>query len=158
MNLLSKMKNKIENKDYRFQAITSEFHPVFGDRFGVTNKRTVLLTEDDDLMGLTKLVSQNGEPVKFHKDFDRYSKNKYKHKGNLDFEINGVKSGMIYELKRTGYLENDNSMYEVILVTDDYVFTKLLGYGGIIIHSHNEIERFKNMNEFNIKEKQLAMS
>ena len=141
----------VTDKDYRLQAIMGEIAPLFSDRFETTYKVNVLLTKDDKRLPYVNLETQNGEPIKFHKDFDGYGKNKTEHKGDLDFEVNGMKADMVFTIERTGYLENSLNLYRVIVVTDKYVYSEMLSTGGVIIHSHNEIKKFKEMDALVVK-------
>lgn len=154
MGFIANFRRKLNDKDYRYKAIVGEVTPVFADRFETTNKDNILLERTDDRVNFVNLITQNGEIVEFHKNFDGLladRKYKYKHRGDVEFEVNGIKHDMVYSLDGIGYLENRVGLYRVILVSDQYVFTEALSSGGVIIHSHDEIQRFKDMNAFSIE-------
>lgn len=146
MGIFTKIINYIESKNLRYGAITREVLPVFHDRFMRTTKYFTELTEDDNRLSKVTLETQNGVPVKFRKGFyTSYEKGYGKHKGDLSFSKGGLTAGDIIKIVGAGYLENINDTYEVILVTDRFVYIKNLSSNGFIIESHEEIQKMREM-------------
>lgn len=158
MNLIKKIKQSIEDKkeavenmNYRYHSIISQVLPVYHDRFRTTNKNTIKITADDDRMTKVNLESQDGTIIKFHKDFDNSSSGGFgKHTGLPSFQKDGIEYGMIVNINGNGFLENENSVYEVILLTDRFVYMRNLQYNSIYPHSYEEIERMKSLRAFEI--------
>ena len=150
MKFLSKLFNKINEinrrRNYEYYSIVSETLPIYHDRFRTTNKNIVKLSGTDDRINILKLETQNGVPVEFHKEFkENSSKHLGKHTGSSDFQVGDMKQGLILEVKGEGFLENMNSIYEIVLVTDQYVYTRDLEHNYIYPKSHKEIKGMKDM-------------
>lgn len=151
MNLLNKLLNKIDEIDkihnYEYYSIVSETLPIYHDRFRTTNKNIVKLLDTDDRFNKLTLETQNDVPIKFHKEFEENSsKHLGKHTGSPDFQIEDMKQGLIFEVKGRGFLENINTIYEIVLVTDQYVYVRSLEHNYIYPKSYKEIKRMKDMN------------
>lgn len=145
MKFLSKIIKKKYN--YEYYSIVSETLPVYHDRFRTTNKNIVTLLETDDRFNKLRLEEQNGIPVEFHKEFNnKISKHFGKHTGLPDFQLEDMKQGLIFEVKGQGFLENLSSVYEVVLVTDEYVYVRNLQHNLIYLKSYKEIKRMKDLN------------
>lgn len=146
MSVITKWIESIKSRNLRYGAITNEVLPVFHDRFMCTNKEFTELTEGDKRISKVTLETQGGVPVKFYKGFDEsFEKGYGKHKGDLSFSKGGVTAGDVLKVSGGGYLENRNDIYEVILVTDRFVYIKNLGGNWFIIKSHDEIQRMRDM-------------
>lgn len=151
MKFLNNLFKKKHN--YEYYSIVSETLPVYHDRFRTTNKNIVKLLETDDRFNKLMLEEQNGVPVEFHKEFkEKSSKHFGKHTGLSDFEVEEMKQGSIFEVKGEGFLENSNSVYEVVLVTDRYVYVRNLEYNFIYLKSYKEIKRMRDMNALHLYE------
>lgn len=151
MNLIVKLLRKGRERNYEYRSIISETLPVYHDRFKSTNKNTITLSEEDDRFTKVNLEKQGDTPVKFHKNFsDSGNKGFGKHTGELDFEMEGIRQGQIIEVDGCGFLENSNSVYEVILVTNKYVYLRNLEFNTIYPSSFKEIERMKDLNAFKV--------
>lgn len=157
MDIIMELKSKLsklvdKEKNYAYRAIVSETLPVYHDRFRSTNKNTISIDETDDRFNKVRLESQGGTPVKFHKDFDyRESKNFAKHTGNEEFEMHGMKQGLIMKISGEGFLENENDIYEAVLITNEYVYLRNLRYNTIYPKSYEEIKRIKDYNALEIQ-------
>lgn len=143
-------KKEIRDRDYRYMAIPSETLPLYHDRFRSTNKNKIMLEKNDERVGKMLLESQDDNLIEFHKDFnDNPVKTKHPiklHDGNPEFTKEGMKQGDIYKVLGQGFLENQNSTYEVALVTNNYVFMKDLLSNNIYPYSYKEINRMKGYN------------
>lgn len=136
----------IRKRNYRYGAITNEVLPLFHDRFMCTNKEFTELTLDDKRLEKVQIETQNGEPVFFHKGFNEsFEKGHGKHYGDFTFSKSGLSHGDVVKIKNEGYLENRDNIYEVILITDRFVYLKNLTGGCISKRSHEEIERMRSM-------------
>lgn len=155
MNLLNKLLNKIDEIDkihnYEYYSIVSETLPIYHDRFRTTNKNIVKLLDTDDRFNKLTLETQNDVPIKFHKEFEeKTSKHFGKHTGLPDFQIEDMKQGLIFEVEGQGFLENSSSVYEIVLVTDQYVYVKNLEHNLIYLKSYKEIKRMKDLNALHL--------
>lgn len=149
MQAINEKKEIIENKSYRYHSIVSQTLPLYHDRFGTTNKNTVELSYGDDRITKLNLESQDGVPIQFHKDFgQKSSKNFCKSTGSLDFQKNGIEHGMIINISGNGFLENEDSVYEVVLVTDEFVYMRNMEYNSVYPNSYREIEKMRSLNAF----------
>lgn len=140
--------NKLFKRKHGYGAIVREVLPVFHCRFELTNKFHKVFDKDDPLVNSLTMETQNGVNVEFDMDFE----NNDKFIADSEFVVNEVKSGMIYETSNSGFMENIQSIHEVVLVTDRFVYSKNINFGGISILSHNEVEKMKKMNGFIVKE------
>lgn len=146
MSFFRNIVDSIKKRNYRYGAITNEVLPLFHDRFMCTNKEFTELTLDDKRIEKVQIETQNGKPVLFHKGFNESSEKGYgKHYGDLTFSKSGLSHGDVIKIKNEGYLENRDNIYEVILITDKFVYLKNLTGGWISKKSHEEIERMRNM-------------
>lgn len=143
---LSNVINPIVKRNRRYGAITSQVVPLFSDRFNTTNKEFTKLKVNDDRVDAVTLETQDGKPVLFHKDFKAFGRKSSKHYGDLSFSRLGLKHGQVVTILGIGYLENRDSTYEVILITDRFVYLKDLSSGSVTEKSHKEIERMRRMN------------
>lgn len=147
-NLINKLIEKRKNKNYRYIAITGEVLPYFHDKFRTTNKDVELINLEEDHIAIIP-EKQNDEIIKVHKDYTS-------HTGNPSFEINGVRQGDIYKVQGQGFLGNIDSIKEVFLVTNNYVFFKESD-NGVRCYSHNELERMKSGNSLIQVNSELAV-
>lgn len=149
MKFLSNVFKKKYN--YEYYSIISETLPIYHDRFRTTNKNIVKFLETDDRFNKLKLEEQNGIPVEFHKEFkEKTSKHFGKHTGLPDFQFEDMKQGLIFEVEGQGFLENSSSVYEIVLVTDQYVYVKNLEHNLIYLKSYKEIKRMKDLNALHL--------
>lgn len=157
MNIIMELKSKLgklvnKEKHYAYRAIVSETLPVYHDRFRSTNKNTISIDETDDRFHKVDLESQENIPVKFHREFNNNSnKNFAKHTGNKEFEMHGMKQGLIIKISGGGFLENENDIYEAVLITNEYVYLRNLRYNTIYPKSYEEIKRIKDYNALEIQ-------
>lgn len=143
-----KIKKWFDSKRFRYGTIANEILPRFHDHFMSTNKEFLELEFDSKELFLHELETQDGVPVIFFKGFSNiysYGKKLGKHKADLKFEVNGMKAGRVIKLSNQGYLGNHQSIYEIILVTDRFVYMKEVKGKYMSIKSHrelNEMEKF----------------
>ncbi|HHT96358.1 MAG TPA: hypothetical protein GXZ90_00460 [Clostridiales bacterium] len=150
INHLNKIVNKIKNRNYRYHCILSETLPVYHDSFRTTDKNVIILNQNDDRINRLRLESQNGKPVKFHREFDSNKRHLGKHTGNPEFTWNEIKQGQIYGVTGAGFLEDENHIYEISLITDEYVYFKNLEINYIYPRSYKEIKLMKELNAINL--------
>lgn len=140
MNLL----NRFRTRNYGYGSIVQEIIPVFHDRFKISNKTHKVFDKNDPLVNKLTMETQNGKKVQFHKEFEMNGE----FIGCLEFSRDEIRPGLIYRSAGTGFLENGNSLSEVILVTDKFIYSKDIDSDFINILSHDEVERMKSMNGF----------
>lgn len=147
MKIIKDLIRKKKMKSYGYGAIVSEINPVFGNKFSMTNKEFAIV-EDEGV----PLETQNGVPVKFHKNFHNYFEKGYsKYEGCEDISFMGVSKGTILTISNMGYLENKTGKYKVLLITDRFIYIESISNGGMLIISHNELERIDSMGELKIE-------
>lgn len=147
--MIKKMVKQFKERNLVYGYISREIVPVFHDGLKTTNKtflefNTFFSNKDSELKEIP-FESQNGKLVKFYKGFmgDIYNpKNTGKHMGDVNFSMNGFKQGLSYRKSDIAFVDK-GSLYEVVLVTDKYVYSKNLESGVISIYKHEEMLKFK---------------
>lgn len=147
MNFIKKWLNYIENRKLTYGYIGRQILPVFHDRFRSTNKDFVELSEEARRIKKHGLETQDEVPVKFYKGFKEGlgGSKKGKHIGDESFSVGGMIQGKVVRIMGGGFLETTDDVYEVVLVTDKFVYMKNLRVNWITIKSHAEIERMTDM-------------
>lgn len=149
MQAINDRKEVIKNRNYRYHSIVSQTLPLYHDRFKTTNKNTIKLEYGDYRLAKVNLESQDGVPIQFHKNFgDNSNKNFCKSTGSLGFQKNGMEHGMVINIEGVGFLENEDSVYDVVLVTDEFVYMRNMEYNSVYPKSYREIEKMRSLNAF----------
>lgn len=125
----------------KYGTVSEKVVPLFTNGFHKGNRHFTEVDEED-LMEYD-VETQNGIPVRFNTGFLETSKRNYgKHNGDKNFKVENLGQGFEFSLVD---MENKSNIYEVLLVTDEYVYINDPVNEGIIIKNHKELRDLKYM-------------